>query len=109
MLTIRRGTTPTIRLGVSLDISDESKWPIVNLAIRDMAGTNIVVGRDAMQLTANSGGGADLAARLTQEQTLVLVPGAARLQVRARTANGDAVSTSQYGFEVRGIIEDGEI
>lgn len=108
-MTIRRGTTPTIRLGVSLDISDKPKWPIVNLAIRDMACTNVVVGRDAMQLTANSDGGTDIVARLTQAQTLGFVPGAARLQVRARTANGDAVSSAQYGFEVRGIIEDGEI
>lgn len=95
-----RGTTPTIQLNVGEDLRDASAlW----LTVEDDYGHAFTVTKTRLTVTETT-----VSAKLTQAETLSLVAGGVKIQLRA-LLSGSAAATDILGAELGNILREGAI
>ena len=95
-----RGTTPTIQLNVSADLRDATAlW----LTVEDDYGHAFTVTKTRLTVTETT-----VSAKLTQAETLSLVAGGVKIQLRA-LLSGSAAATDILGAELGNILREGAI
>lgn len=100
---MRRGTTPTVTLTVDADLDGCD----VHVAMRNN-GRTVVKSGDELDISSD-GEKTMVKARLTQEDTLGLVPDSpARFQIRYKRGD-EAFATGIAQTSVEAILEEGEI
>ncbi len=95
-----RGTTPTIQLNVGADLRDAlALW----LTVEDDYGHAFTVTKTRLTVTETT-----VSAKLTQAETLSLVAGGVKIQLRA-LLSGSAAATDIIGAELGNILREGAI
>ena len=97
---MRRGTTPTFTFEVDLDLTGWDTYITFEQRKVEITRKNPAI------TPTNDGCIAEV--ELTQAETLAFKEGTAKAQLRA-IKDGEAVASTEFDFEVFGILLDGEI
>ncbi len=98
-----RGTTPTITIEVDVDLTGAS---YVVMTLEDFSKNEVSVDNRSGMLKITP---ISVSGKFTQAQTLSLVNGNAKAQIRAIDAAGNAIASNVVKFKIEDVLKDGEI
>lgn len=101
---MRRGTTPYIEIKTQEDISG---YAVIVFTIEDRAGTEVDVDNKGGMMTVTP---SSVTVKLTQEQTLSLVKGNVKMQLRAADETGEnAIASNVMQGNLEDVLKEGVI
>lgn len=100
---MRRGTTPILKIITDRDLT---KGQMVVLTVEDRAGTEVSVDNDSGRMEISSDA---VLVRLTQAETLKLMKGPIKLQLRAVDGAGNATASNIMSGQLDDVLKEGEI